>query len=157
MKFGMNEPPAPDAFGRRMMDQVVRLFVVELSGRDEAIGFAMLQNHSPAGHVEVGIYTDDSRSPVGAGAEATVLLINYAFAALEVLKVYAVTTELSRGGFGVAFTAGVREATLPDHFYFHGRLWDAYYYAVTLDEWLRVGIPFVDRLTSAPSRARSVR
>jgi RimJ/RimL family protein N-acetyltransferase len=149
--FGTTALGDPDTFAAAILADVNALFTVRLRRSDTVIGFAMLQKFRPGRHVEVGVYTDDDLTPLGAGAEATLLLVNYAFAALGVRKVYSVTTEHSREGFGVAFADEHREALLPGHFYFQGELWDAHYYAVTRDEWLAGGSRFLEQLTRPPA------
>lgn len=144
--FGTTALGDPDTFAAAIVGDVNAWFTIHVVKRDQPVGFAMLQKLRPGRHVEVGIYTDDDQTPLGAGAEATMLLVNYAFAAFDVHKVYSVTTENSRDGFGVAFDSERLEAVLRDHFYFQGRLWDAYHYAVGREDWCDGGAQFVERL-----------
>ena len=144
--FGTSPIGDPDRFAATVLGDVDALFTVHLRRSDEAVGFAMLQKFRAGRHVEVGVYTDDDETPLGGGAEATLLLVNYAFAALRVRKVYSITTEHSRDGFGVAFSDDHREALLPGHFYFQGRLWDAHWYAVRYEDWISGGAQFLEQL-----------
>ena len=147
--FGTTALGDPETFAAAIGGDVNAWFTIHVSKVEGPVGFAMLQKLRPGRHVEVGIYTDDKKTPLGAGAEATMLLVNYAFAAFAVHKVYSVTTENSRDGFGVAFAAERLEAVLRDHFFFQGQLWDAYHYAVGRDEWCAGGAQFVERLVPA--------
>ncbi|GAB3078321.1 GNAT family N-acetyltransferase [Nocardioides zeae] len=145
--FGTTALGDPDVFARGITADVSALFTVHVGRDEDPVGFAMLQNLRTGRHVEVGIYTDAERTPLGAGAEATLLVVNYAFAALGVRKVWSVTTEHSSSDFGVAFADERREAVIPDHFWFQGRHWDAHWYSMERDSWSAEGAPFLERLT----------
>ena len=126
-------------------------FVIQQRRDGADVGFGGLSELSPAGHCEVGLYTDLAKADVGIGAEATLLFINYAFATWRVRKVYMRTTDAAVGFFGGTLAAISRkEAVLPQHQYFRGRLWDVYLYAVYREAWDERGAALVERLVGGP-------
>jgi RimJ/RimL family protein N-acetyltransferase len=129
-------------------------FVIQQRRDNMDVGFGGLFELSPAGHVEVGLYTDLNKADIGIGAEATLLFINYAFATWRVRKVYMRTTEASLRFFGGTLASISRhEAVLPEHQYFRGMLWDVYIYAVYRPDWEARGRDVLERLVGGPRRA----
>ncbi len=127
-------------------------FVIQQLRDGSDVGFGGLFELSPAGHVELGLYTDLTKADLGIGAEAVLLLYNYAFATWRVRKVYARTTDAAIGFFGGTLgSIARREATLPEHQYFRGLLWDIYIYAVYRADWEARGRTLLDRLVADPS------
>lgn len=144
MRLGMHSLPPLDMFASHFMDQMFAMFTIELTKTGQTIGFAALQDESSAGHIDAGIYTDPDCTPRGVGAEAVTLLVNYAFAASgSIRKVFSRSTEASRDGFGIAFDVGLREATLPEHMFFAGRLWDVHVFSVSREDWIQGGARFL--------------
>jgi len=128
-------------------------FVIRQRRNDTDVGFGGLFELSPAGHVEVGLYTEPAKADVGIGAEATLLFINYAFATWRVRKVYARTTDAALRLFGGTLASiARREAVLPEHQYFRGLLWDVYIYAFYRADWEARGRDVLERLVAGPRR-----
>jgi hypothetical protein len=157
-RTGMRVLPPVDAFSAALdgsPDGDAVVFAIRLRATGEIVGAGSLRDRDPAGHVKVGIYLDVDRTPPGAGAEAMMLLVNYAFAAWpQVRKVYILTTDASRDRFRSAVSRMPLEAVLPGHVYFLGRLWDLYYYAIGRQAWEESGALVLRRFTRpAPAPA----
>lgn len=130
-------------------------FAIQQRRNEVDVGFGNLFELSPAGHIEVGLYTDLTKADVGIGAEATLLLINYAFATWRVRKVYARTTDAALRFFGGTLgSIARREAVLPEHQYFRGLLWDIYIYAIYRADWEARGRDVIQRLVASPGSER---
>ena len=158
MKLGLESLPSVDDFAREYllaMEHSIEMIEVSLKKTGEIVGFGSIKEHDPAGHAKLGIFMDSERLPVGVGAEAMMMLVNYSFATWDDLrKVYAVTTEASLKSFGSALAASPREALLSDHMYFQGRLWDLHYYSVSRSAWISHGMPLLDRIVRGPLTTR---
>ncbi|WP_017587937.1 GNAT family N-acetyltransferase [Nocardiopsis ganjiahuensis] len=134
---------------------LVEIFEIEYLRTGEILGFGSIREHDPAGHAKLGIFMRVGRLPVGVGAESMMMLVNYAFADREDLrKVYFLTTDASLGQFGSSLTDTMREATLPQHVYFQGRLWDLHFYSVSRRTWEVTGAPILDRIAAGPRPER---
>ncbi|MFC9088689.1 GNAT family N-acetyltransferase [Nocardiopsis dassonvillei] len=156
LRLGIETLPARDSFEssfRALDGSDVTVLQIEAAGSGEVLGFASVRERSPAGHVKIGIFMDPDGLAAGVGAESMMLLVNYAFARWDDIgKVYALTTDASLMHFGSALFATPREATLPGHVYFRGRLWDLHYYSVSRDHWLQTGARLLARITGGRSR-----
>lgn len=161
LRNGMNNLPNLDmwlaAYSRDFAAHSIYLrdlaahFIIQQLRDNADVGFAGLAELSPAGHCELGLYTDLRKADIGIGAEATLLLLNYAFATWRVRKVYMRTTDAAIGFFGGTLaTMCRREAVLKEHQYFRGRLWDIYLYAVHRTDWDERGAQIVERLVAGP-------
>ncbi|MGW0809540.1 GNAT family N-acetyltransferase [Nonomuraea sp. NPDC002799] len=133
--------PAMRAGGGGMMGAYAA-FHVSTAGTGERLGFGGLHGLDPAGHIRCAVYLDPRRSRLGIGSEAVLLLVNYAFATLNVDRVLGQTTEASFASFGI--TEGDQEiGALRDHLYFRGQLWDLHTFRIERPEWER----YIDRNT----------
>lgn len=160
IKLGLESLPSLDEYARAYSvvteRSLVEMIEIELKKTGEIVGFGSIREHDPAGHVKLGIFTDAEKLPVGVGAEAMMMLVNYSFAKWEYLrKVYAMTTEASLKSFGSALVTSPREALLSDHMYFQGRSWDLHYYSVTRSDWIAHGRPILDRIAGGRRSGRS--
>ncbi|WP_121188204.1 GNAT family N-acetyltransferase [Nocardiopsis sp. Huas11] len=159
MKLGLESLPSLDEYteGYRKVveDGLVEMIEIELKQTGETVGFGSIREHDPAGHVKLGIFTDSERLPVGVGAEAMMMLVNYSFATWEDLrKVYAMTTEASLKSFSSALATSPREALLSEQMYFQGRAWDLHYFSVTRSSWTAHGRPILDRIVNGKRSGR---
>jgi RimJ/RimL family protein N-acetyltransferase len=146
-KLGLHSLPTPEEFARSYNQGVEAQFAIQVRRSGEVIGFSSLQQLNRAGHIQIGIFTDPGESRFGVGAEAMMLTVNYGFAAWEqVRKIYFSTTEASLPGLGRGISLIPREAVLPEHLFFQGRLWDVHFYAITRQAWLESGAHIVERL-----------
>lgn len=102
---------------------------------DQVVGFSTLHALDPAGHIRCGIYLEPQHARLGVGSEAVHLLINYAFASFDIERVVTQTTEASFAAFGLTTEDGIPEATLREHLYFRGRLWDLHGGVVLRSSW----------------------
>ncbi|MGW8527481.1 MULTISPECIES: GNAT family N-acetyltransferase [Nocardiopsidaceae] len=157
-ELGLESLPSRDAFSESyhsVAKRFVDVFEIQLRRTGEVLGFGSIREHDPAGHVKLGIFMRADRLPVGVGAESMMLLVNHAFANWDYLrKVYVLTTDASLGQFGSALLATPREASLPRHVYFQGRLWDLHFYSVSRSAWTANGAPILNRIARGPrSRA----
>ncbi|PDP87673.1 hypothetical protein CQJ94_11565 [Glycomyces fuscus] len=154
MELGLESLPSRDAFiesYHSVAKRFVDVFEIQFRSTGEVLGFASIREHDPAGHVKLGIFMRADRLPVGVGAESMMMLVNYAFAHWDYLrKVYVLTTDASLGKFGSALASTPREASLPQHVYFQGRLWDLHFYSVSRGAWTAKGAPILDRIARGP-------
>ncbi|MEV4381661.1 GNAT family protein [Streptosporangium sp. NPDC049644] len=118
------------------------IFHVTTRNTGERLGFGGLHALDPAGHIRCAVYLDPRRARLGVGSEAILLLVNYAFATLDIDRVIGQTTEASFASFGI--TAGDQEiGALRDHMYFRGRHWDLHNFQIERAGWEE----YVDRNT----------
>ncbi|WP_028193154.1 GNAT family N-acetyltransferase [Salinispora pacifica] len=110
-------------------------FLVLNRSSDDVLGFATLHGLDPAGHLRCGIYLDPPKTRFGIGAEATNLLLNYAFACFNIDRVVAQTTEASFDAFGLGHGDGRERQVLAEHLWFRGQLWDLHTFQIRRDEW----------------------
>ncbi|GII90666.1 GNAT family N-acetyltransferase [Sinosporangium siamense] len=148
LKLGLHSLPPLESFVASFDNDWVDVqFVVRARQSDETVGFASLQGLDPAGHIQAGIFLDQERAGYGVGGEAMMLLMNYAFTRWgELRKVYFMTTDASLARFGAMSRTATREATLPQHMFFRGRLWDVYIYSVRRQMWEEQGAGLLSRL-----------
>ncbi|MCK9874149.1 GNAT family protein [Nocardiopsis dassonvillei] len=138
LQSGIESLPTLDRYLEEFRpDEVSAYFYVDLQATGERVGVTTLHAMNPnAGHIEAGLYIGDKgKGAPGVGHEAGLLTINYAFAMWNVRKVYIKTTEASIPSLGSKLGNLKREAILPDHFFFCGRLWDVHIYAVYRVDW----------------------
>ncbi|SDH06591.1 Protein N-acetyltransferase, RimJ/RimL family [Sinosporangium album] len=150
LRLGLHSLPSMESFLKSFEERpetLAAVFAIRLRENGELLGFGSLQERDRAGHIQVGLFMETERVRRGVGAEAMMLLVNYAFAVWpELRKVYFLTTDASLPRFGSALLATPREASLPAHVFFRGRLWDLHFYAVGRGEWERVGARLLGRL-----------
>ncbi|MFI7443479.1 GNAT family N-acetyltransferase [Nonomuraea indica] len=152
-RLGLHSLPTPSAFAEQHRQGAEAQFAIHVRPSDDVIGFSSLQHLNRAGHIQVGIFTDPALSKLGAGAEAMMLTVNYAFATWEhVRKVYFSTTEASLRDLGRGMSLVPREAVIPEHLFFQGRLWDVHFYAITRESWEESGARIVDRMVRGLER-----
>ncbi|MGI5271940.1 GNAT family N-acetyltransferase [Nonomuraea sp. CA-218870] len=155
--LGLNTLPSPDDFVSAFGRGVTASFLVETPGGD-FLGFCSLHGMSPAGHhVEGGIYMSPENSANGVGAEASLLMINYAFAMWNVRKVYFQTTEASLSAIGGDLKVSHKEGILSGHQYFSGQHWDVHVFAIYREEWDQFCAHAVERLVRDRPRAPAAR
>lgn len=152
--LAMNRMPPFEQFAAVITrTEMLALLLLDHSG--QPIGFSTIQNISSAGHAEFGIYVAAEYLGSGIGAEATCLSIQRAFCELpDLRKLYFVTTDMSKPAFGVAVDVVEPEMVLKDHYYFRGRLWDAWFYSVDRGEWSVGGARFVETLAARKPTVR---
>ncbi len=125
--------PAASAVG--MFRILNAAFLVTHRHSRMVLGFSTLHGLDPAGHIRCGIYLDPQKARLGVGAEATQLLINYAFASFNVDRVIAQTTEASFSAFGLTVDGELEREVLPEHLYFRGQLWDLHTFQMRRSDW----------------------
>ncbi|MGP3912342.1 GNAT family N-acetyltransferase [Nonomuraea sp. 10N515B] len=152
LRLGHHSLPTLDTFLGTFDENVDALFAIQSRHGGDTVGYGSLHQLDPAGHIQIGIFTDTARARFGVGGEAMMLLVNYAFATWEqVRKVYFLTTDASLDSFGAALANVPREATFPQHSYFAGQLWDIHWYAIYREQWETEGALILDRLVRGPS------
>nr|WP_062333298.1 GNAT family protein [Herbidospora sakaeratensis] len=117
-------------------------FRVTRLGTGEQVGFGGLHNLDPAGHVRCAVYMNPDTARLGVGSEAILLVVNYAFATLDVERVIGQTTQASFSSFGIS-DRDERTGALPQHLYFRGRYWDLHNFQVERSDWEA----YIDRRT----------
>ncbi|NRQ31690.1 GNAT family N-acetyltransferase [Nonomuraea sp. NN258] len=148
LDLGLHSMPSREAFLASF--DAGDYFSVHACRTGQVVGYANLHSPDPAGHVQMGIFTDPAKAGYGIGGEAMILLVNYAFAKWsELRKIYFSTTEASLERLGVGNLP--YEAALPDHLYFRGRLWTVYIYALHRRVWEEQSGPLLDRMLGRPA------
>jgi RimJ/RimL family protein N-acetyltransferase len=139
-----------DGFGRGMS----ACFMVHLKDDDaetaagDVVGLTTLSEPTPAGHLRADVNLVAGQ-PNGVRTDAGALTVNFAFAMWRTRKVYLHTTDASveSTGFIGEHAPMVRaEAVLPDHTYFHGRLWDVHVFAIYREDWDVQGVDLLKQL-----------
>lgn len=126
----------PAARGNRAGTKAHAAFVVRQRTSGEALGFGTLHGLDPAGHIRCSAYLEPKRARLGVGSEAIFLLVNYAFATLNISKVIAQTTEASFSAFGFASDNDEgQKGVLRDHLFFRGQHWDLHSFQIERGEW----------------------
>lgn len=154
--LGLHSMPPLKVFLEQLAQQdISALFAITLRHTGETVGFGTLHEMDPAGHINIGIFTDTDKARFGLGGEAMMLLVNYAFATWDnVRKVYFVTTDASLDRLGWVGDLIPKEATLPEHMFFRGRLWDVHFYAIYRTMWQQQGADVLARLVQGPGAER---
>ncbi|WP_030615958.1 hypothetical protein [Streptomyces sclerotialus] len=136
-RLGVAGLPVLDSFVKTFGEGLSACFLVHRKDTDEVVGLSTVSGTTPAGHVRIEVHlAGDSAAELSGDVHA--LTANFAFAMWPVRKVYIHRTSPDAGaiGLGAAHAPLVRaEAVLPDHTYFHGRLWDVHIFAVHRDDW----------------------
>ncbi|MEU3168260.1 GNAT family protein [Streptosporangium sp. NPDC006930] len=154
--LGLHSMPPLKVFVDQLKKQdISAIFAIKLRHSGETVGFGTLHEMDPAGHIQVGIFTDTDKARYGLGGEAMMLLVNYAFATWEdIRKVYFVTTDASIDRIGWVGDLIPKEATLPKHMFFRGCLWDVHFYAIYRHMWEKQGADVLTRLVRGPEAER---
>lgn len=132
------------AFGRGMSAG----FLIQQRDTDDVVGFSSLSELTPAGHILAETHLVAGQSDE-VRMDANALTANFAFSMWRTRKVYfhATETDVANLGFGGEHAAMVRtEAVLPDHTYFHGRLWDVHVLAIYRDQWDTHGVDLLKQI-----------
>jgi RimJ/RimL family protein N-acetyltransferase len=150
LQLGINTLPTEEDFVSAYCRDFAAYFAVQRKEPADEIGFSALFQLDPAGHVEVGVYTDPARNGPSLGAEAALLTINYAFAMWNIRKIYYRATGASLPYIGgMVIDLARKEGLLPGHQYFRGKLWDMHIFAIYREQWEAKGAELVERLASA--------
>jgi hypothetical protein len=147
-RLGRSGLPLVDAYVETFGQGTSACFLVHRKDTEEVAGLATLSDLTPGGHVRAEISLSAGQ-PDEIRAHAAALVTNFAFAMWRTRKVYFHETE--EGAAAVGFTGPharmVRaEAILPDHVYFHGRLWDVYISAIYRDQWDIHGVDLLKQI-----------
>ncbi|MFC4534473.1 GNAT family N-acetyltransferase [Sphaerisporangium dianthi] len=136
LRLGLSTLPTQEAFLSEFAGHAAAQFRIERRDTGEVVGFSSLHELDPAGHVDLGVYTDPAKILPGLGAEAGILTINYAFATWNIHKVYIRTTRASIPSMGLSINLLAEEGVLRDHLYFQGTLWDLHIFAMYREKWM---------------------
>ncbi|WP_164414855.1 GNAT family protein [Streptomyces salinarius] len=148
--FRLGAPGLPmiDEFAENFGAGLSACFLVRRKDTEEVIGLSTLSKLHAAGHLHLEVHLAAEAADEFAG-EVHALTANFAFAMWRTRKVYLhlPTDDASGTGFGDAAKALLRpEAVLPDHAYFHGRLWDIHILAVHRDDWNTHGVDLLKQI-----------
>ncbi|MFK0295380.1 GNAT family N-acetyltransferase [Streptomyces sp. NPDC090442] len=140
--------PLLDAFVKNFGEGLSACFLVHDKDTDEVVGLSTVSTATSAGHARIEVHLAGPAAAELAG-DVHALTINFAFAMWRLRKVYVHRTspDAAALGLGAATADLVRaEAVLPDHTYFHGRLWDVHLLAVHRDDWNTHGAPLLKQI-----------
>ncbi|MFB9968294.1 GNAT family N-acetyltransferase [Sinosporangium siamense] len=149
-KAGLENLSSAELFAMMHLSDISAKFMVERRENGRTVGFASLHHLDQAGgHVQASVVTDESAASDGTAEEATMLVVNYAFAMWNIRKVYFWTADT---GFEArsAFLKPAHEATLSEHLYDRGQLRDLYISAVYREQWVPEGPRTLARLVQTP-------
>ena len=149
LQLGINTLPTQEDFVSAYCRDFAAYFAIRRREEGDEIGFCALFQLDPAGHVEVGVYTDPSRNGSSLGAEAALLTINYAFAMWNIRKIYYRASGASLPSIGgIVIDLARKEGLLPGHQYFRGQLWDMHIFAIYREQWEAKGAGLVEHLAA---------
>ncbi|MCK7624198.1 GNAT family N-acetyltransferase [Streptomyces sp. RS10V-4] len=147
-RLGTAGLPVLDTYTKNFGAGLSACFLVHRKDTGEVVGLGTVSDPTPAGHVRIEVHLAGPENAELAG-EVHALTANFAFAMWRVRKVYIHRTSPDAGalGFGPDHSAMVRaEAVLPDHTYFHGRLWDVHIFAIHRDDWNAHGVALLKQI-----------
>jgi RimJ/RimL family protein N-acetyltransferase len=147
-RLGTRPLPMIDAFVEVFGRGLSACFLVVRRDTDEVVGFSTLTDLAAAGHVQADIALSAGQ-PDEIRTEASALTVNFAFAMWRTRKVYIHTTDPEPASFGIGQERAsllTVEARLPDHTFFHGRLWDVHIVAVHREEWDTHGTDLIKQI-----------
>ncbi|MBB5958550.1 RimJ/RimL family protein N-acetyltransferase [Saccharothrix tamanrassetensis] len=147
-RLGRQTLPPLEVFLRDYTGGFDAQFLVRRRDDGELVGVTSLADQETAGHILASVHVN-AEQPVEIAADAAALTVNFAFANWRLRKVYIHSHEedLAALGFAGENAAIVREeAVLPDHLYFHGRLWDMHVYAIYREQWDEYGIELLNHI-----------
>jgi hypothetical protein len=140
--------PSPEIFRRALFDGVLCQFVVTPKDRNDPVGLVSAYDVDlSAGHVHVA--TQRTMLPNGRrpfphlALEGTLLFLSYLFEHWPLQKVYFEIPEYNLGLVeGLDGAALDREGRLTNHYYYGGRHWDLYVFALQRARWDELSAPF---------------
>jgi RimJ/RimL family protein N-acetyltransferase len=153
-RFGATTP-SPEAFARSLWEGVVAQFVVR--ARSSARPLGLVSAYRPdmlAGHVGAAVLLDPAAQCTGWALESFSLLVDYLLDNWDLNKIYLEYPAFNRGQFFYAIRRGLvmEEATLRDHVFAFGRLWDFHIAAIYRERWERwraARVPIAGKLQRA--------
>ncbi|SDH94056.1 hypothetical protein SAMN05421505_12755 [Sinosporangium album] len=129
-------------------------FTIERRDTGEVVGFGSLGHLDTArGRVQVDVLTDPERTENGLGLEATVLVINAAFAMWDVDRAYFSARGELAESLGSMPTMITPEPHVPEHLQKRATA-DTAVLAVHREQWLKYGTKFLERLITRPTDDR---
>ncbi|MFF8791169.1 hypothetical protein [Streptomyces sp. NPDC015125] len=136
-RLGSAGLPVLDTFVKTFGEGLSACFLVHRKDTDEVVGLSTISPLTPAGHVRIEVHLAGAENHELTG-DVHALTAHFAFAMWRTRKVYLhrTSSDISAIGWGDAAAAVLRaEAVLPDHTYFHGRLWDVHIFAIHREDW----------------------
>ncbi|NRQ31672.1 GNAT family N-acetyltransferase [Nonomuraea sp. NN258] len=161
---GVGDLPAPEVFTSLHASDTVAEFLVQRCDTGRTVGYASLHHLDQAAqHVQasvVGGPASDLDPPAakainGLLTEATMLIVNYAFAMWNLRKIYFWTVGVSLEAHRATLQA-VPEATLSDFVHQQGQLLDVHISALYRHKWEKDGPTLLRRLVLDPAARRRV-
>jgi len=130
---------SPEAFEESLWNGVTVQFIAASIASGEPLGLVVAYNTSQRNRFTYVAAVFDPGRAGGAALEAVALLVDHAFAVLDLRKVYAEVSEFNLPQFA-SVTEGIltEEARLHEHLYLDGRYWDNVFLSVTAERWHEV-------------------
>lgn len=147
-RIGHRSLPTLDRFSESFNLGVSANFLILDQENDAVVGISSLSDLSAAGNLEAQVHLA-AGAPVERVRDAYALTTNFAFAMWRTRKIYFHTTENDPEdlGFGdLRPDLVTTEAVLPDHWYFHGRLWDVHVRSVRREQWDSHGAELISQI-----------
>ncbi|GGP72970.1 GNAT family N-acetyltransferase [Streptomyces sp. L500] len=146
-RLGTAGLPVLDSYAKTFGQGLSACFLVHRVDTGEVVGLSTLSAPTPAGHMRLEVHLAGDAGEFSGDVHA--LTVNFAFAMWRVRKVYIHRTspDTTGIGFGAEHASLLRpEAVLPDHTYFHGRLWDVHVLAVHRTDWNTHGVELLEQI-----------
>lgn len=151
---GLGRLPDLDAFLATSTDdpaQTAAQFFIVRADTEDKVGFASMTHLDTAlGQVRVDVVTDPLRTEFGISLEATMLVVNHAFATWDIGKIYFCATPRNFDTLA-AFPAMItEEAEPPAQLRDLGTAHSLQVLSIHRDRWEKYGTRFLDRLVKSP-------
>jgi hypothetical protein len=128
-------------------------FLIHRPDIERTVGFAALSELDlDRGGIQVHVLAKAVTTPHGMGLEATVLLVNYAFAVWPIEQVYFPVRAKKAGHFNLPAIIS-ENAVLPDHLRRQKPSPELKVFSIHRDPWLKYGTKLLARLQRSPSEA----
>ncbi len=136
-----------EAFERKIWeDTLANLMLVDLSRGQKLAWVSLMTADLHSGYCSAGVMIPPPLNR-GLGVVATCLLLNYAFSAFPLRKVYFESPSFVVDSFSSALNRLLEvEGHLKSHLYYDGRYWDKYILTITRDSWNSYGRNYARRV-----------
>jgi RimJ/RimL family protein N-acetyltransferase len=147
-RLGAAGLPVIDSYTRSFGEGLSACFLVRRKDTGEVAGLSTLSSPTSASHLRMEVHLS-TESAEELTRDVHALTANFAFAMWRTRKVYLhrSSPDVAAIGFDDEFAPLVRaEAVLPDHTYFHGRLWDVHVFAIHREDWDIQGVDLLKQI-----------
>ncbi|WP_188193706.1 GNAT family N-acetyltransferase [Nonomuraea sp. SYSU D8015] len=131
--------------------KIAALFFVVRSDTEEKIGFGSISHlDTELGQIRIDVIADPDRTEFGISLEATMLVVNYAFATWDVGKIYFCATPRNFETLSMFPAMIMEEPEPPAYLRESGTEHGLRVLSIHRDRWEKYGTRFLDRLVKSP-------